>query len=100
MPSGNHRALVSLTSFGAFESDRSSSGHFRSDNEVGWGGGGQIGRRTSLAYFSAVHAMLGLVPASFIGASEFLLRRVRAAAWPRSRCTHAARTLRFPGISR
>jgi hypothetical protein len=70
----HHRSVVSLTSFGAFESAESSSGHFRSDNEVGWGGGGQSARRASLRYFSAIHAKLCAVPASLGGAPERLAR--------------------------
>jgi hypothetical protein len=45
-------------------------GHIR----VGWGGLGQIGRRTWLGYVSAIHAKLAAVPASFAGASERLAR--------------------------
>jgi hypothetical protein len=42
----------------------------RPDSEVGCGGGGQIGRRTTSGYFSAIHAKLAAVPAWLAGASE------------------------------
>jgi hypothetical protein len=41
---------------------------------AGWGGGGQIGRRTPSGYFSTIHAKIAAVPASFAGASEYLAR--------------------------
>jgi hypothetical protein len=49
-------------------------GHLRPDTEVRCGGVGQIGRWTRSGYFSAIHAKVAAVPASFAGASEFLAR--------------------------
>jgi hypothetical protein len=68
--------LAAVTRQRVVASPVSATGHLRPDSEVGWGGDGQIGRRTRSGCVSAIHAKVAAVPASFTGASECLARIV------------------------